>query len=238
MDMALSVDLAASTYRRVSAMTTTAAPVIRRRGVMLVVSSPSGAGKTTLTRTLLQRDKDVSLSVSVTTRPARPGEVDGIHYHFISKSQFQAMADGGELLEHAHVYGYSYGTPRAAVEAALATGKDVLFDIDWQGAQQLRLAAEQDLVGIFILPPNLTELERRLRSRAQDPEEVVQHRLAQVSNDVTHWAEYDYVLVNHDLETSMTALSSILIAERLKRRRNVGLAEFVERFRRQPDDIA
>ena len=216
-------------------MTKNAAPIIRRRGVMLVVSSPSGAGKTTLTRTLLERDPDVSLSVSVTTRPARPGEVDGVHYHFIDRRTFQAMTDRGDLMEHAHVYGHSYGTPRPAVEAALAAGKDVLFDIDWQGAQQLRLAAEQDLIGIFILPPNMAELERRLRSRAQDPEEVVRHRLEQVTNDVTHWAEYDYVLVNHDLETSMRALTGILIAERLKRRRNLGLAEFVEQFRRPPD---
>jgi guanylate kinase len=215
-------------------MTTTTYSRIRRRGVMLVVSSPSGAGKTTLTRTLLERDKDVSLSISVTTRPARPGEIDGVHYHFIRKDQFQEMVERGELLEHAHVYGHSYGTPRAAVEAALTDGKDVLFDIDWQGAQQLRLASEPDLVGIFILPPSLAELERRLRVRAQDPEEVVRHRLAQVTNDVTHWAEYDYVLVNQDLETSMTALTAILIAERLKRRRNLGLAEFVEQFRRQP----
>jgi guanylate kinase len=216
-------------------MTTATATMIRRRGVMLVVSSPSGAGKTTLTRTLLERDHDVSLSISVTTRPARPGEIDGVHYHFITKDEFQGMITRGELLEHAHVYGHSYGTPRSAVEAALADGKDVLFDIDWQGAQQLRLAAEHDLVGIFILPPSLAELERRLRARAQDPEEVVQHRLAQVTNDVTHWAEYDYVLVNQDLETSMTALTAILIAERMKRRRNLGLAEFVEQFRRQPD---
>ena len=215
-------------------MTTATQSRIRRRGVMLVVSSPSGAGKTTLTRTLLERDKDVSLSISVTTRPARPGEIDGVHYHFIGKDQFQRMAERGELLEHAHVYGHSYGTPRAAVEAALTEGKDVLFDIDWQGAQQLRLAAEPDLVGIFILPPSLAELERRLRVRAQDPEDVVRHRLEQVTNDVTHWAEYDYVLVNQDLETSMTALTAILIAERLKRRRNLGLAEFVEQFRRQP----
>jgi guanylate kinase len=238
MNPGLPVDLAALNYRRASSMTTTAAPVIRRRGVMLVVSSPSGAGKTTLTRTLLERDPDVSLSISVTTRPARPGEIDGVHYHFVAKEQFQKMTERGELLEHAHVYGYSYGTPRPAVEAALASGKDVLFDIDWQGAQQLRLAAEQDLVGIFILPPTMEELERRLRSRAQDPEEVVRHRLAQVTNDVTHWAEYDYVLVNHDLETSMRALTGILIAERLKRRRNLGLAEFVERFRHHPDDLA
>ena len=215
-------------------MTMTAGPIIRRRGVMLVVSSPSGAGKTTLTRTLLERDRDVSLSISVTTRPPRPGEVDGVHYHFVDRPTFQSMAERGDLMEHAQVYGHSYGTPRPAVEAALADGKDVLFDIDWQGAQQLRLAAEQDLIGIFILPPTMAELERRLRLRAQDPEEVVQHRLAQVSNDVTHWAEYDYVLVNHDLETSMGALTGILIAERLKRRRNLGLAEFVEQFRRQP----
>mgnify|MGYP001143608173 CR=1 FL=1 len=202
-----------------------------RRGLMLVVSSPSGAGKTSITRGLLARDPDISLSVSVTTRPPRPGERDGIDYHFVDAKTFEEMVVRGELLEHAWVYGHRYGTPRAPVEAALAAGRDVLFDIDWQGAQQLRAAARDDMVGVFILPPNLAELERRLRQRAQDPEDVVRYRLSQVAADVTHWAEYDYVLINRDLETSIEALAAILTAERLRRQRQPGVGAFVEQFR-------
>lgn len=198
---------------------------------MLVMSSPSGAGKTSLSRRLLDVEDDLSLSVSVTTRPARPGEIDGTHYHFIDQERFAAMADGGELLEHAHVYGHRYGTPRKAVEAALSQGQDVLFDIDWQGAQQLREAAADDMVGVFILPPDRAELARRLRTRAQDTDEVVAFRMTQVAADVTHWAEYDYVLINSQFEPSLAALRAILTAERLKRRRQPGLTEFVRRFR-------
>jgi guanylate kinase len=203
----------------------------RRRGLMLVMSSPSGAGKTSISRRVLELEPELTLSISVTTRPQRPGELDGVHYHFLDPPRFEAMAAKGELLEHAKVYGHSYGTPRAAVERALASGQDVLFDIDWQGAQQLRTAADDDMVGVFILPPDLPELERRLRIRAQDPEETVRYRLAQVASDVTHWPEYDYVLVNRSFEASVAAVRAILAAERLRRRRQPGLGEFVEQFR-------
>lgn len=206
----------------------------RRRGLMLVMSSPSGAGKTSISRRVLELEPELVLSISVTTRPRRPGEIDGVHYHFIDAARFAEMAARGELLEHARVYGHCYGTPRAAVEAALAGGRDVLFDIDWQGAQQLRAAAADDMVGVFILPPSIPELERRLRVRAQDPEETVRYRLAQVAADVTHWPEYDYVLVNKEFEASVTAVRAILAAERLRRRRQPGLTEFVQQFRTPP----
>ncbi len=204
---------------------------IQRRGIMLVLSSPSGAGKTSIARRLLELEPELVLSVSVTTRPKRPGELDGVDYHFIDRATFDAMVAAGELLEHAEVYDHGYGTPRAAVEKALAGGRDVLFDIDWQGAQQLREAAGEDMVGIFILPPSVAELERRLRRRAQDPEEVVRKRLARVAADVTHWAEYDYVLINCDLDRSVEQARAILAAERLRRSRQPGLAEFVSQFR-------
>ena len=203
----------------------------RRRGLMLVMSSPSGAGKTSISRRVLELEPELALSISVTTRPQRPGEVDGVHYFFLDPGRFDAMVARGELLEHARVYGHSYGTPKAAVEAALASGRDVLFDIDWQGAQQLRAAAADDMVGLFILPPSIPELERRLRMRAQDPEETVRYRLAQIASDVTHWPEYDYVLVNKDFEASVAAVRAILTAERLRRKRQPGLTEFVEQFR-------
>lgn len=198
---------------------------------MLVMSSPSGAGKTSLSRRLLETDDELSMSVSVTTRPARPGEIDGTHYFFIDEKEFHRMAQAGELLEHAQVYGHRYGTPRKAVEEALSQGRDVLFDIDWQGAQQLREAAADDMVGVFILPPDRAELARRLQTRAQDSDAVVAYRLTQVAADVTHWAEYDYVLINTEFEASLAALRSVLMAERLKRRRQPGLTEFVRRFR-------
>ncbi len=204
----------------------------RRRGLMLVMSSPSGAGKTSISRGLLKREAELVLSISVTTRPQRPGEVDGVDYNFIDQRRFDSMAKAGELLEHAMVYGHGYGTPRAAVEAALEAGNDVLFDIDWQGAQQLREVAAEDMVGIFILPPTLEELASRLRARAQDSEEIVTYRLAQVANDVTHYAEYDYVLINRNLETSINAAQTILGAERLHKRRQPSLNQFVARFRR------
>jgi len=209
-----------------------AVPAVARRGLMLVLSSPSGAGKTTISRALLELERDdLILSISVTTRPARPGEIDGVHYRFIDEARFRAMIADGGLLEHALVYGHLYGTPRRPVEEALAAGRDVLFDIDWQGAQQLREAAGEDMVSVFILPPSYPELERRLRRRAQDSEEVVRRRLAQVAADVTHWAEYDYVLVNDDLEVSLARMRAILTAERLRRRRQPGLTEFVHQFR-------
>jgi guanylate kinase len=209
-------------------------PRPKRRGLMLVLSSPSGAGKTSISRRVLELEPEVTMSVSVTTRPRRPGERDGIDYHFIDEARFRAMVEAGELLEHALVYGYHYGTPRKAVEEALAAGRDVLFDIDWQGAQQLREAAADDVVGVFILAPSLEALEQRLRTRAQDSEEVVRYRLARVAADVTHWAEYEYVIINEQLEASVAAVRAILAAERLKRRRQPFLSEFVQQFRAGP----
>ena len=164
----------------------------------------------------------------------RPAETDGMHYHFLDEGRYASMVARGELLEHARVYGNSYGTPRGVVETALAAGRDVLFDIDWQGAQQLRATAADDMVGVFVLPPSTPELERRLRTRAQDSDETVRYRLAQVAGDVTHWAEYDYVVVNRDLEASVAGLRTILDAERLRRRRHPALREFVEQFRAGP----
>ena len=210
------------------------AAAIRRRGLMLVLSSPSGAGKTTIARRLLAQEPELTMSVSVTTRARRPGEREGVDYRFVDQAAYEAMIEGGELLEHAAVYGHGYGTPRRAVEAALAAGRDVLFDIDWQGAQQLRQVAGDDMVSLFILPPSTAELERRLRRRAQDPAEVVQRRLDQVAEDVTHWAEYDYVLINRDLETSVGDARAILVAERRRRLRQPGLADFVSQFRSRP----
>ncbi len=198
---------------------------------MLVLSSPSGAGKTSIARRLLELEPELEMSVSVTTRPKRPSEVEGVDYRFIDRAAFLAMVARGALLEHAEVYGRAYGTPRAAVENALAAGRDVLFDIDWQGAQQLREVARDDMVGVFILPPSTAELERRLRRRAQDSEAEVKKRLAQVAADVTHWAEYDYVLINYDLDRSVAQARAILGAERLRRQRQPGLTEFVSQFR-------
>ncbi len=207
----------------------------RRRGLMLVISSPSGAGKTSLSRRLLELEPQLSLSVSVTTRPPRPGEVDGMDYHFIDMARFEELVSSGALLEHATVYGHRYGTPRQPVEEALAAGRDVLFDIDWQGAQQIRARARDDMVAVFILPPSVPELERRLRRRAQDPEETVRYRLARVAADVTHWPEYDYVIVNRDFEVSLAGLRAILNGERLRRHRQPGLAEFVNMLRREAE---
>jgi guanylate kinase len=205
-------------------------PSIKRRGLMLVLSSPSGAGKTSIAHGLLALEPELTLSVSVTTRPMRPGEVDGVDYHFISRATYDRMVAGGDLLEHAEVYDHGYGTPRDVVMKALAAGRDVLFDIDWQGTQQLRELAG-DTVSVFILPPSVSELERRLFNRAQDPEDVVHKRLAKVAADVTHWAEYDYVLINTDLSQSVQSVRAILAAERLRRRRQPGLTEFVGQFR-------
>jgi guanylate kinase len=209
------------------------APAIHRRGLMLVLSSPSGAGKTSIARRLLELEPELEMSVSVTTRPKRPSEVEGVDYRFIDRATFRTMVTRGELLEHAVVYDHAYGTPRATVAAALAAGRDVLFDIDWQGAQQLREVARDDMVGVFILPPSTAELERRLRRRAQDPEAEVNKRLAQVAADVTHWAEYDYVLINHELDRSVAQARAILGAERLRRQRQPGLTDFVSQFRLQ-----
>ncbi len=207
-------------------------PSVGRRGLMLVLSSPSGAGKTTIARKLLETDTNLTISISVTTRQQRPGERDGIDYHFIDEPRFLAMIEAGELLEHAQVYGNRYGTPKAPVEAALQSGRDVLFDIDWQGAQQLRGSAQADVVSVFILPPTVAELRRRLTDRARDDEADIQRRLDQVSDDVTRWPEYDYVIVNETLDRSLAQVRAVLVAERLRWRRQPGLFQFAERFRR------
>jgi guanylate kinase len=208
-----------------------AAGEIKRRGLMLVLSSPSGAGKTTISRVLLASDQNLTLSISATTRPKRPGERDGEDYFFVTPEKFEAMAAAGAFLEHAKVFGHRYGTPRAMVAAALEAGRDVLFDIDWQGTQQLAEQARDDLVSVFILPPSTAELERRLRARAQDPEEVVQSRMAKAADEMSHWAEYDYVIVNRDRDESLSQATQILAAERLKRERQIGLRDFVEDLR-------
>jgi guanylate kinase len=204
---------------------------IQRRGLLLVLSSPSGAGKTTITRRLLDRDPSLSLSVSVTTRPARPGEVDGRDYCFIDQAPFEAMVASGELLEHATVFGHRYGTPRPLIEAALAAGRDVVTDIDWQGTQQLGATLPHDLVTVFVLPPTMAALESRLRRRAQDSAETVAGRMAKSAEEMSHWSEYDYVIVNRELDDSVAAVEAIVTAERLRRTRQLGLADFVNRLR-------
>jgi guanylate kinase len=201
--------------------------MIARRGLMLVLSSPSGAGKTTLSRKLLEADPMVDLSISVTTRKQRPGELAGEHYHFVDQASFDRMVASAELLEWAQVFGNGYGTPRAPVEAALAQGRDVLFDIDWQGTQQLREKARGDLVSVFVLPPSIPELERRLHRRAQDTDEVIRARMAKVFDELSHWAEYDYVVINNAIDRAFTDVQAILAAERLKRERQTGLSTFV-----------
>jgi guanylate kinase len=200
---------------------------IARRGLMLVLSSPSGAGKSTLSRKLLDADPGIELSVSVTTRKQRPGEVDGRDYQFIDRNRFDAMVAGRELLEWAEVFDNRYGTPRAPVEAALAQGRDVLFDIDWQGTQQLRENDPRDLVSIFVLPPSIPDLERRLHTRAQDSDEVIHARMAKAADEMSHWAEYDYVVINNQIERAFADVRAILAAERLKRERQTGLSAFV-----------
>ncbi|NWG72436.1 MAG: guanylate kinase [Parvularculaceae bacterium] len=206
---------------------------IERRGVMLILSSPSGAGKTTLAERILAKDDHVFLSISATTRPPRPGEVHGKDYYFVSQEEFFRMRDAGQFLEWAFVFGNYYATPRADVFAMLLKGEDVLFDIDWQGAQQLDAVAGGDVVKVFILPPSRAELERRLRNRAQDPEEVVRARMAKADAEMSHWAEYDYVIVNYDLDESEEMIRSILMAERLRRRRQTGLASIVKEMMRE-----
>jgi guanylate kinase len=204
---------------------------IQRRGLMLVLSSPSGAGKTTLSRQLLDNDKQIQLSVSFTTRQKRPGERDGVDYRFVDTATFRGMIERKQFLEYAEVFGNYYGTPRAPVDEALATGRDVLFDIDWQGTQQLRDKGRADLVTVFILPPSTRDLEKRLLTRAQDPKDIVAQRMAKAADEMSHWAEYDYVVVNSDIATSLSSLKSILTAERLKRERQVGMSGFVKALR-------
>jgi guanylate kinase len=206
---------------------------IARRGLMLVLSSPSGAGKTTLSRLLLRSDRKVELSISVTTRPKRGGEINGRDYHFIDHARFDAMVARGELLEWAEVFGHRYGTPREPVTKALQAGRDVLFDIDWQGTQQLHEKARTDLVSVFILPPTVKELERRLKRRAQDSKTVIGSRMAKAAGEMSHWPEYDYVIVNRDKRQAFAELRAILAAERLRRERQIGLSDFVRRLQTQ-----
>ncbi|HKF70521.1 MAG TPA: guanylate kinase [Stellaceae bacterium] len=204
---------------------------IGRRGLLLVLSSPSGAGKTTITRRLVERDGNLAVSISATTRPRRANEVDGKDYHFVSSARFDRMVREGALLEHATVFGNRYGTPRAPVEAALAAGRDIVSDIDWQGTQQLAQSVRGDLVAVFVLPPSMAALAERLRRRAQDSDEVVRQRMAKSADEMSHWPEYDYVIVNRDLDASVDEAQAILTAERLKRARQIGLAEFINRLR-------
>ncbi|WIM14213.1 guanylate kinase [Enhydrobacter sp.] len=207
------------------------APAIQRRGLMLVLSSPSGAGKTTLSRQLLGNDSQIQLSVSFTTREKRPSERDGVDYRFVDTATFRGMIERDEFLEHARVFEHYYGTPRAPVETALNEGRDVLFDIDWQGTQQLKEKGREDLVTVFILPPSTRDLERRLITRAQDSPDIVAKRMAKAADEMSHWAEYDYTIINRDIATSLIELKSILTAERLKRERQYGLADFVKALR-------
>jgi guanylate kinase len=206
---------------------------VERRGLMFVLSSPSGAGKTTLSRLLIDRMPGLTLSVSATTRPMRPGEIEGSDYLFVDQARFEAMVRRDELLEWATVFDNRYGTPRAAVESALSAGTDVLFDIDWQGTQQLREKARADVVSVFILPPSAADLEKRLHTRAQDSDAVIRGRMSRASHELSHWAEYDYIVINHDVEDAFAEVQSILKAERLKRERRTGLTTFVRELQRQ-----
>ena len=202
------------------------------RGLLLVLSSPSGAGKSTIARMLLDADDRIGMSVSATTRAIRPGEVDGQDHHFVDEARFEEMVAAGEFLEWAHVFGRRYGTPRGPVDAALSAGRDVLFDIDWQGTQQLHAKAGQDLVRVFILPPSLEELERRLRGRGTDSDEVIAQRMERAAAEISHWAEYDYVLINQDAELCLSEVRTVLAAERLRRERRTGLVDFVRSLSR------
>ena len=208
---------------------------VERRGLMFVLSSPSGAGKTTLSRLLIEKMPGLRMSVSVTTRAKRPGEVDGRDYLFVDKARFEDMVKRHELLEWATVFDNRYGTPRAPVEAALSAGQDVLFDIDWQGTQQLREKARADVVSVFILPPSAADLEKRLQSRAQDSADVIRGRMSRASHEMSHWAEYDYIVINRDIDAAFAEVQSILKAERLKRERRTGLTTFVRELQRQLD---
>jgi guanylate kinase len=210
-----------------------AEPSIKRRGLLLVLSSPSGAGKTTISRKLFDEDGKLAMSVSVTTRAKRPGEIDGTHYTFVDRAKFDQMVTEGELLEHAIVFGNCYGTPRGPVMQALDSGQDIISDVDWQGTQQLKQNVGADVVTIFVLPPTIEALKERLQTRAQDTPEVVQARMAKSSDEMSHWAEYDYVIVNDDLDSSVRQVQAILDAERKRRTRQVGLSDFVNALRGQ-----
>jgi guanylate kinase len=206
---------------------------VERRGMMFVLSSPSGAGKTTLSRMLVAESPALQMSVSATTRPKRPGEIEGKDYYFVGQARFDAMVANGELLEWANVFDNRYGTPRAPVEAALWAGQDVLFDIDWQGTQQLRSRSPNDVVSVFILPPSVTALEQRLHTRAQDSDEVIRGRMKKAGDEMSHFDAYDYIIVNDNIGIAFEAVKSILRAEQLKRERQVGLSGFVQELRRQ-----
>ena len=209
---------------------------MNRRGLLIILSSPSGAGKSTLARRLMAWDPTLKFSVSATTRAPRPGETDGVEYYFRSRAQFEAMVAAGEMLEHAEVFGNLYGTPKAPVEAAMAEGRDTLFDIDWQGGQQVRRSSlAKDVVSVFILPPSIADLESRLRSRAQDSDAVIAGRMAKSRDEISHWAEYDYVLVNRDIDAAEAELRTILMAERARADRQPGLTEFVRGLNREFD---
>ena len=199
----------------------------RRRGLLIVLSSPSGAGKSTISRMLLESDPAITMSISATTRPKRPGERDDVDYHFVSDAEFDAMIATGDFVEWAPVFGYRYGTPKAPVKDALRDGRDILFDIDWQGTQQLHSAMGEDLVRIFLLPPSMVELERRLHQRGTDSADIIAHRMARAAGEISHWAEYDYVLVNNDTEACLDDVRAIVAAERLRRSRQAGLVVFV-----------
>jgi guanylate kinase len=202
-------------------------PGLSRRGLLIVLSSPSGAGKSTISRMLLAADPEVTMSISATTRPKRSGERDDVDYHFVDDAEFERMVASGDFVEWAPVFGYRYGTPKAPVKAALKAGRDILFDIDWQGTQQLQAAMGEDLVRIFILPPSMAELERRLHARGTDSDEVIADRMARAASEISHWPEYDYVLVNRDTADCLTEVKAIVAAERLKRGRQVGMVPFV-----------
>lgn len=206
---------------------------VERRGLMFVLSSPSGAGKTTLSRLLIERVQGLTLSVSATTRPMRPGEVDGRDYRFVDNEAFEQMVQRGELLEWARVFDNRYGTPRIPVEEALSSGRDVLFDIDWQGTQQLREKARADVVSVFILPPSAADLESRLHTRAQDSNDVIRGRMDRAAHELSHWAEYDYIVINQNVDEAFAEVHSILKAERLKRERRTGLTAFVRELQKQ-----
>jgi guanylate kinase len=200
---------------------------LSRRGLLIVLSSPSGAGKSTLSRMLMDADPEITMSVSATTRPKRPGEDEGVHYHFVDDARFDELIEAGEFVEWAPVFGYRYGTPKAPVKDALRDGRDILFDIDWQGTQQLQAAMGEDLVTIFVLPPSMAELERRLVARGTDSEEVIRDRMSRDASEISHWPEYEYVLLNNDADECLEQVRSIVAAERLKRQRQIGLVPFV-----------
>ncbi|WP_299194102.1 guanylate kinase [uncultured Erythrobacter sp.] len=200
---------------------------LHRRGLLFILSSPSGAGKTTLSRMLLEKDDEIRLSISATTRPPRPGEVDGVHYHFVSDADFDRMVEEDDFYEWAHVFGYRYGTPKGAIREGLKNGQDYLFDIDWQGTQQLKQKDDQDVVTVFVLPPSLNELRRRLESRAQDSAEVIDDRMERARAEISHWAEYDYVVVNDNVDECFDRVCEVLDAERMRRTRQTGLIPFV-----------